>query len=80
MIYKRGQRYRLKAEAVLALMESQNLLAFEHEQLESQGFGLPRITVSVAQSGLATVRATWRMKISEGNIAHRMVLRGLRLA
>lgn len=80
MIYKRGQRYRLKAAAVQELISSENSLAFEHEQLKDRGFGPPHITIAVSRSGLATIRATWRRKIGDVSIAHRYIIRGIPLA
>jgi len=80
MIYKRGQRYSLKRAAVQQLLAGENGLAFVHHQLRDDGYGWPRITVAVAQSGLATVRATWRKRGKDSRFTQRVVFYGVRLA
>ncbi|WP_374631793.1 hypothetical protein [Ferrovibrio sp.] len=80
MIYKRGQRYILKRTAVQQLLAGHSTIAHEHDSLLDQGYGWPRITVNVAMSGLATVRATWRMRAGDCRHTHRLIIRGVRLA
>jgi hypothetical protein len=80
MIYKRGKRYTLRSGAVRQLVANQLGLGMEHDKLREQGFGLPRITVAVATSGFAQIRATWSKKIPNGRVSHRLIIRGVQLA
>lgn len=80
MIYKPGHRYTLRRQAIRQLLAGNNLLAREHDQQLDQGYGWPRISVSVAVSGLATIRATWRKNAGTAKATHRLVLSSVRLA
>jgi hypothetical protein len=80
MIYKRGHRYTLKRKAIQLLLAGSNTLAQEHDKLLDQGFAWPRISVSDAPSGLATIRATWKRRIADGNVTHRLTIYRVRLA
>lgn len=80
MTYKRGKRYTLRAGAVRQLVGNNLGLGMEHDKLRDQGFGLPRITVAVATTGLAVIRATWSKKIPNGRVSHRLIVRGVQLA
>ncbi|MFN3883251.1 MAG: hypothetical protein ACK4Q4_00655 [Rhodocyclaceae bacterium] len=80
MIYKRGNRYTLKRKAIQLLLAGSNTLAQEHDKLLDQGYAWPRISVDVAPSGLATIRATWKRRIADCIVTHRLTIYRVRLA
>jgi hypothetical protein len=79
MNYKPGHRYQLRAAAIRRLVAANGSLSLEHSRLVDQGFRLPRVTVAVARSGIATVRVTWSKKLPDGRMTVRVIAEGLRL-